>query len=147
MSTSITDAKGLELFCDYMNKKAAELGMTNTVFRDPTGVDNYSTSSDIMKCLLWATDNKKLHEIWKLPDYTADIKGENPRLYSVISLSKKGENCQYLTDHYEVIVGKGGTLLIPKIYNSAMLVKMPEEGSRDALACVIMGADVGRLMA
>ena len=56
------DAKYVEL----MNDKAKDLGLINTHFENPVGMDhenNYSTASDVAKMLLYALENKTFKEI------------------------------------------------------------------------------------
>jgi len=48
----------VDLFVLRMNEKAASLGMINSKFNDPAGIDNYSSASDMMKCVLAASQNQ-----------------------------------------------------------------------------------------
>lgn len=66
------------LFGDYdsfvskMNEKASELGLSNTHFDNPVGLDsenNYSTISDVAKLLKYALDNDTLREIMSMSTY------------------------------------------------------------------------------
>ena len=56
---SRTTGLSKEQFVAKMNEKAKEIGMENTNFIDPTGieVDNNSTAQDIVKMLDYALDN------------------------------------------------------------------------------------------
>lgn len=57
----------IEKFVDLMNEKAKELGMSNTVFKNPHGLDeeseNYSTAYDLSILYSYAYKNKIFREI------------------------------------------------------------------------------------
>lgn len=57
-STGLTEAE----FVEKMNVKAKEIGLTNTVFADPTGLlpDNQGTARDIAKLLKAALDREEI---------------------------------------------------------------------------------------
>ena len=62
-----------EGFMDLMNKKCAEIGMTNSSFGNPVGLhdDNtYTTPSDVVKLSRYALKYKEIIEITSLPRYT-----------------------------------------------------------------------------
>lgn len=63
-----------ELFVFKMNEKAKEIGMTNTIFYNPSGLDeeneNYSTSYDMALLTRYAMKNDKYKEIVKTKEYT-----------------------------------------------------------------------------
>ena len=138
-SSLIHAGKCLRAFADKMNERALEFKMTNTVFNDPAGVDNYSCAPDIMRLLLHAGKISKICELWEKAEHTVVISGKNARELKIDSKTKRGENCDILISSYDVRVGKGGALITPKIYNSAVIVKDPDEEGE--LACVVMGAD------
>lgn len=58
---------GYDKFIDKMNEKASILGMNNTVFENPHGLDektkNYSTSYDLALLMKYAINNKLFMEI------------------------------------------------------------------------------------
>jgi len=123
-----------------MNKKACELCMVDSVFNDPAGIDNYSTSKDILMCLLEASNIEAISNIWSQKSDSIHIKGKNERIMEFTSKTLMGVNSENLRDYYSVLGGKGGTLLYtPGIFNSAVLVQMPY--SKEQLACVIMKAN------
>lgn len=67
VSGSISEYVGL------MNDKALELGLQNTHFDNPIGMDsdnNYSTASDVAKMLLYALENETFKEIFTTRNYT-----------------------------------------------------------------------------
>lgn len=59
-------ADGIEAFAELMNKKAAELGLKNTSFRNPHGLDqdgHYSTAADLAAIAAAALENELFCEI------------------------------------------------------------------------------------
>ncbi len=59
-------------FIGLMNEKARELGMTSSVFTDPTGIDegNVSTASDIAILLSEALAHKRITDALQVSSYT-----------------------------------------------------------------------------
>lgn len=70
----------VEGFVFLMNQKAAELGMTNTVFSNPHGLDDheehYSTAEDMAKLTAYALKNEDFAQIAKTKRKTASLPGE-----------------------------------------------------------------------
>lgn len=66
-------------FVDMMNKKAKEIGMSNTIFRNPHGLDeetkNYSTARDMAKLSRYAYKNKIYRKIIGTEEY--EVKTDN----------------------------------------------------------------------
>ncbi len=67
----------IETFVKMMNDKAQELGMLNTEFHNPTGLDiveegNYSTAYDMALCMAAAMKNETFREIVATRDYTSE---------------------------------------------------------------------------
>ena len=63
----------LFLFLDLMNEQAKEMGLTNTHFMNPHGlnnVKNYSNCEDLMKLSLEAMKLPKFREVVKAIEYT-----------------------------------------------------------------------------
>ena len=129
----------VDAFCEYMNKKGIEIGMKNSQFKDPAGVENYSNATDILHLLLNANMSETLKSIWGKEKYTISIKGKNAREMEIMSYTLIGEGSSDICDYYKVLRGKGGTLNIPKIYNTALIVDVPSSNKK--FACVVMGAD------
>ncbi len=60
-TTAISIAGTIEKFAEIMNKKAAEIGMTDTNFVTPSGLDDenhYTTAADMAKLAVYAMKNK-----------------------------------------------------------------------------------------
>jgi len=79
-------------FVDLMNKKAKELGMENTQFTNPVGLDgaHFSTADDLYKLAHYATENEIIKNIVKLKNIDIPIlnlDGTNTNI-SVVSTNK-----------------------------------------------------------
>ena len=72
--------KDEKAFVELMNKKAKELGLTNTIFSNPNGLDddtkNYSTAKDLAILYAYAYKNKTFRDIVGTKYYktTSDLK-------------------------------------------------------------------------
>jgi len=83
-----------EAFVELMNKKAQELGMTNTTFKNTTGLDEdgqYSTVNDVATLLKAALKNEKFKEIFTTSSYTFTDKS----LTAYSTLRKTAKNYGY----------------------------------------------------
>lgn len=135
------DAECRAAFIARMNEKAKEIGMTNTTFYDPTGRTNMSTAHDMARCLLHATGYEKLYEIWNTPAKDiACIKGDGTvRTHNVISTVVGKPVCKNLTDHYNVMGGKTGTLSTT-LFNLACVCQS-NKNPMDWYAVAVLAAD------
>lgn len=75
---AIDTAGSLTEFVAMMNAKAAELGMTNTHFSNPVGMDegNYSTARDVATLLNYALKNSTFKTIFESFSYDAAALGK-----------------------------------------------------------------------
>jgi len=121
-------------FVRMMNIRAKDIGMNETKFFDPVGIDNISSAHDILRCLLTASGYEALYDIWNRPEYTTKMRGSEPRQHTVVSTVVASPESHLLGDKYRIIGGKTGTLSGPKAYNLAALVEVPETGERLAFA-------------
>jgi len=102
-----SDNLAAQILCDNlpdcvnaMNAKAAELGMSNTHYDEPTGLsrENVSTASDLLKLMLAAANNPTVSHISSLREAEIEtgkapirIKNTNPLTYTMdVILSKTG---------------------------------------------------------
>jgi D-alanyl-D-alanine carboxypeptidase (penicillin-binding protein 5/6) len=72
-SLAIATAGDLPSFVKMMNDKAKELGMNNTSFENPIGMDhenNYSTASDLYILLKYVLQNNTFKKMFETKDYT-----------------------------------------------------------------------------
>lgn len=127
-----------DAFVERMNQKAAELGMTNTHFFEPTGLDesNVSTASDIAILIDEALKNEKISSTLLKKEYNLDIIGlkKDRHIWSTnwLLLGWVPQNT------FTILGGKTG--YIPASgYNFAMQVK---NDAGHELNVIILGADV-----
>lgn len=73
VALAITTSNSLDEFIKLMNKKAKEIGMTNSNFVNVHGLDeenHYSTPEDIKKLLEYSLKNQKFKKIYSTHKYT-----------------------------------------------------------------------------
>lgn len=130
----------LSVFCEYMEVKAEQLGLSNnTMFHDPCGIDNMSAPMDMVRCLIRGYECDALRPVWGTAQYTASIGGKAAREFPLTSTVLAAEDSHILTDAYEVLGGKTGTLTKYGAYNLSCIVRLPD--SDDLLACTVMYAE------
>lgn len=68
-----SDSPTIMLFVEKMNDKAKELGLSNSNFQDPAGLDTtgYSTATDMAKITRYALQNPTFRKIVGTSDYVA----------------------------------------------------------------------------
>ncbi len=76
---ALAEKIGVDSFVNKMNEKAQWLGLNNTHFKDPAGLDDegYSSAYDLSIITAYALKNKKFAEIVKIPEteiYSVDNK-------------------------------------------------------------------------
>ena len=72
---AISTSGSISKFVDLMNKEASKLKLKNTHFDNPVGMDsdnNYSTTSDIAKLLIYSLKNKTFKEVFTAKEYKID---------------------------------------------------------------------------
>ncbi|MCM3129874.1 MULTISPECIES: serine hydrolase [unclassified Paenibacillus] len=77
-----------EQFVVQMNKKAAELGMRNTHFTNPTGLhdeEHYSTIDDLTILLKYALHNEQFKEIFTTTRYSTSASSLHPEGITIYS--------------------------------------------------------------
>lgn len=106
-------SKTEEKFIKLMNKKAQELGMKNTTFSNPTGLDdetkNYSTAEDLAILYSYAYKNKTFREVVKTKRYVTTSNTKTYDWYNrnkILSLYDKstGGKTGYTPDAKRVLV-------------------------------------------
>ncbi len=133
--TPCTDAQNLAAFVARMNEKAAQIGMQNSLFRDPAGMDNLSTAHDLLRLLVCADHYRALDGVWNAPEYEVTVLGDMPRQQVVESTVVKPR----LETHYHILGGKTGTLTRYNARNLAVILELPDR--RERLAVVALYAD------
>lgn len=92
---ALAGASGYSRFISLMNSQASEIGMKNSVFVNPTGLDgiserdiNHSTASDLIKLLIYIRENHpELLEFSDITDYTA-LKADGTSHHKLSSTNK-----------------------------------------------------------
>lgn len=108
-------------FISRMNSKAADLGMTGTTFKNPSGLaasGHASTVSDLLKLGVYASKNATMLSIWGQLNHTISIQGSNPRSIVIVSSVDP-----VVSGEPWAIGGKTGTLA-PSIYNMLLFVRL-----------------------
>lgn len=98
---AIETSGSIEEFSNLMNQKIEEIGVTNSKFDNPVGMDsknNYSTASDLAKILIYSLENETFKQIF------------NSNSYTIPSLNKtvKKTLSSYKTDTSIIIGAKTG---------------------------------------
>lgn len=124
--------RGIELL-SLMNKKAQELAMHDTKFSDPSGLDDhnsFSTASDLVKLVSYASRYQKISEILKTP--TVDVFSADRRI------SHRLINTNRLLDQMSgLLLGKTG-YTDRALGTMATMVSIND--GRDSLISVVLGA-------
>ena len=130
-----TDKEAKETFMAYMNKKAKDIGMQNTTFKDAAGFYNRTTAYDLLRLAVYACGYNDLVETWHKNTYTITVNGKSPRSVDISTTVKS----TYLEDYYYLFGGKTGT--VDGQSNLLCVVEGPDER---LFACIILGADGNR---
>ena len=102
-------------FVQEMNATAASLGMTNSTFVNPHGLSasaQVTTSADMAKLLVDATERPAITSVWGRANYNMTITGPNARTQQITSSVK-------MIDDDDVRGGKTGTVR-SRTYNLAI---------------------------
>lgn len=95
----------ISAFIDMMNKKAQELGMTNTHFSNTHGLwhkDNYSTPYDLyLMCRYAYEKHPELIEISNTQEYVLPANTYNPEPYTIVNVNSMVRNIDDNPYYYE----------------------------------------------
>ena len=99
-----------EKFVKMMNEKAKEIGMTNTTFRNPHGLDeetkNYSTARDMAKLSRYAYKNKTYRKIIGTEEYRVKTDNKSYLWYNRMKLLGDYKYCTGGKNGYTPSAGK-----------------------------------------
>ena len=120
---------GTQLFVGHMNAKAAELGLEQTRFTDPSGLDegNLSSAYDVSRLIAEASKRPQMSEIMRKRSYRIRT---SRRARTIRSTNK------LLGTRLDVVVGKTGYIDAAG-YCLATLVRLDDERS---VSVVVLGA-------
>jgi D-alanyl-D-alanine endopeptidase (penicillin-binding protein 7) len=132
---------GTEGFVRRMNEKAAELGLENTHYADPSGLlsDNVSSAYDMARLITHISGDERIASIMRMSEYTVYTKALRPRPITFHSTN-------HLLGRSDVDVRAGKTGFISKAgYCLATLLRLPQGPD---VAVVVLGArsNAGRFM-
>ena len=108
IATAISGSE--DKFVLEMNKKAKEIGMTNTIFSNPHGLDeetkNYSTAYDMALLMKYAYQNKVFRKISSTKKYTVSTPTKTYLWYNRNKLLSTYEYCTGGKNGYTPSAGK-----------------------------------------
>ncbi|MCI6244767.1 MAG: D-alanyl-D-alanine carboxypeptidase [Eubacterium sp.] len=107
-------------FAAMMNKRAAELGMTNSLFVTPSGLDegnHHSTAYDMALLTAAALKNECFAEICSKQKYDAFINGEAHTIYNHNKLLSMLDNCIGVKTGY---TDKAGRCLVSAVQSESV---------------------------
>ena len=122
---------GTAPFIERMNEKAIELGLQNTTFADPSGLNanNISSAFDLSHLITFAASDERLASIMRTPTYTVSTNRRQIPIHSTNQLVMKGD--------VEVVGGKTG-FISKSGYCLATLLRLP---TGNPVAVVVLGAN------
>ena len=98
LAISVAVAGNTEKFVSLMNEKAKEIGMKNTEFNNPSGLDeekgNFSSAYDMALLMSYAMKNKEFKKITGTKDYTLKT---NKNVYKWHNKNKLLSSYKYIT--------------------------------------------------
>jgi len=126
-------SQGSAGFIDRMNEKAAELGLTNTHYADPSGLlsDNVSSAYDMARLITLASSDERIGSIMRTPEYTVYTARRPITFHSTNHLLGR--------DDVEVRAGKTG-FISKSGYCLATLLQLPASQGGQQFAVVVLGA-------
>ena len=122
---------GKDGFAVRMNEKAAELGLTNTRYAEPSGLssDNVSSAYDMARLLTYATGDDRISDVMQKQRHELSVGRRTISVRSTNQLVRTGD--------IDVLGGKTG--FIRKAgYCIAALLRLPEGGP--SVVVVVLGA-------
>jgi D-alanyl-D-alanine endopeptidase (penicillin-binding protein 7) len=121
---------GTASFVERMNEKALELGLENTSFVDPSGLNpsNVSSAYDLSRLISFAASDERIAPIMQTATYTAHTNRRDISIHSTNRLVMEG---------MDVVGGKTG-FISKSGYCLATLLRLPQ--SNNQVAFVVLGA-------
>ena len=113
-----------------MNEKAIELGLENTSFADPSGLnaDNMSSAFDLSHLITFAASDERIASIMRTPTYTVTTNRRTIPIHSTNHICSGGD--------VDVMGGKTG-FISKSGYCLATLLRLPQG---NPVAVVVLGA-------
>ena len=125
-----TSHGGTSAFIERMNEKAIELGLQNTSFADPSGLNanNVSSAFDLSHLITFAASDERIASIMRTPTYTVATDRRMIPIHSTNHIVMNGD--------VEVMAGKTG-FISKSGYCLATLLRLPQG---NPVAVVVLGA-------
>ena len=125
-----TSHGGTASFVERMNEKAVELGLQNTSFADPSGLNpnNVSSAFDLSHLITFAASDERISSIMRTPEYTVTTNRRAITIHSTNHLVRDGD--------VDVLGAKTG-FISKSGYCLATLLRLPQG---DPIAVVVLGA-------
>ncbi len=124
-----------EMFIKRMNERARTLGLENTVFKEPTGLDsgNVSTALDISRLAEYAFGNEQIRKITTTPKYSFQI-SETKNWHTVINTNWLVGNLPGLYGSKTGYTGEAGDCIVVGIENNDKNFIIALFGAKDSAA-------------
>ena len=121
---------GTASFVERMNEKALELGLENTSFTDPSGLNpaNVSSAYDLSRLISFAAADERIAPVMQTATYTVKTNRRTINIHSTNRLVMEG---------MDVVGGKTG-FISKSGYCLATLLRLPQ--SNNQVAFVVLGA-------
>jgi len=121
---------GTASFVERMNEKALELGLENTSFADPSGLNpaNVSSAYDLSRLISFAAADERIAPVMQTATYTVKTNRRSISIHSTNRLVMEG---------MDVVGGKTG-FISKSGYCLATLLRLPQTGHQ--VAFVVLGA-------
>src|SRR5262245_10652123 len=125
-----TSHGGTSAFIERMNEKAIELGLQNTSFADPSGLNanNVSSAFDLSHLITFAASDERIASIMRTPTYTVTTNRRQIPIHSTNHILLAGD--------VEVMGAKTG-FITKSGYCLASLLRLPQG---NPIAVVVLGA-------
>jgi serine-type D-Ala-D-Ala endopeptidase (penicillin-binding protein 7) len=125
-----TSHGGTASFIERMNEKAVELGLPNTSFADPSGLNanNLSSAFDLSHLITFAASDERIASIMRTPTYTVTTSRRQIPIHSTNHILLAGD--------VEVMGAKTG-FITKSGYCLASLLRLPQG---NPIAVVVLGA-------
>jgi serine-type D-Ala-D-Ala endopeptidase (penicillin-binding protein 7) len=125
-----TSHGGMSSFIERMNEKAIELGLQNTSFADPSGLNanNVSSAFDLSHLITFAASDDRISAITRTPNYTVATNRRMIPIHSTNHIVMNGD--------VDVMAGKTG-FISKSGYCLATLLRLPQG---NPVAVVVLGA-------
>jgi D-alanyl-D-alanine endopeptidase (penicillin-binding protein 7) len=125
-----TSHGGTASFVERMNEKAIELGLQNTSFADPSGLNpnNMSSAFDLSHLITFAASDERISSIMRTPEYTVTTSRRPITIHSTNHLVRDGD--------VDVLGAKTG-FISKSGYCLATLLRLPQG---NPIAVVVLGA-------